>query len=124
SRPSWRIWIANALVQVANLLQARRGREDLKLENVGRRGSARRRRENGQSGITSRSRRNVMRGDALDIARDTRDRSEIDAIHAHLNIEIARIQVEVVPSGARMFHDESSDARILAKVHFEKSIDC
>ena len=64
-----------------------------------------------------------MRSDALDVARDTRDRGEIRAIRAHLNVEIARVQVEVVASGAGMFHDEASDVQVAAKIHLEKWID-
>ena len=114
--------MANGFVRIANLLQGTRRSEDLKLENVGRRGSGPGRRENVQSDITGRNWSNVVGGDALDVGSDARDRGEIAAINAHLNVEIARIQVEVVPSGAGMFHDESADAQIAAKIHLQKWI--
>ena len=63
-----------------------------------------------------------MRGDTVDVAGDARDRGEIDAVHAHLNVEIARIQVEVVPSGAGMLDNEASDVHVAAKIHLQKRI--
>ena len=63
-----------------------------------------------------------MRGDTLGVGGDTRDSSEIDAINAHLNVEIARIQIEVVSAGAGMLDDEASDAQVAGKIHLQKWI--
>ena len=63
-----------------------------------------------------------MCGDALGVASDTCDSAEIDAVNAHLKVEIARIQVKVVSSGAGMLHDKASDAQIGAKIHLQKWI--
>ena len=63
-----------------------------------------------------------MRGDALNVSFHACRCGEGLTIRAHLDVEIAGIQVEVVAARSRVLYDNSSDLRNSAEIHLEKRI--
>lgn len=65
-------------------------------------------------------RRNVVCRDALDVSRYVCDRLEIRAVGAHLNIEIAGIQIEVVSTCSGVLYDKPADCFCSSEIELQK----
>src|SRR5207248_5429730 len=65
---------------------------------------------------------NVVSRDALDVAGHISHSSKICSVRAYLDVEIPRVQQEVIAARAGVLHHESSDADRLPEIHSQRRI--